>query len=73
MSEFHIDLCSKWNLKLQQKLFNCSLKTEDKCSLNEAAYSGINLINNMIDLLLKFKKKYVMSGDIKKAFLMIKF
>lgn len=40
--------------------------------LNEAAYSGVNLINNLVEILLKFKAdNFVMLGNIK-AFLMIK-
>ena len=54
-------------------IFNCSLKTHGNYSLNEAAYPGINLIKNLIEILLKFKKdKFVMPGGIKKAFLMIR-
>ena len=54
-------------------VFNCSLKTNRKYSLNEAAYPGINLMGDMLDLLLLFRSnKYVMLADIRKAFLMIK-
>ena len=54
-------------------VFNCSLKTRGRCSLNEAAYPGINLMGDMLELLLKFRSnKYVMLADIRKAFLMIK-
>ena len=54
-------------------VFNCSLKTHGYYSLNEAAYPRINLINNLIEILLKFKmNKFVMLGDIKKAFIRIK-
>ena len=54
-------------------VFNCSLKTRGKCSLNEAAYPGINLMSDMLDLLLMFRSnKHVMLADIRKAFLMIK-
>ena len=54
-------------------VFNCSLKTNGKYSLNEAAYPGINLMGDMLDLLLQFRSnKYVMLADIRKAFLMIK-
>ena len=54
-------------------VFNCSLKTKGRYSLNEAAYPGVNLMADMLDLLLKFRcNKYVMLADIRKAFLMIK-
>ena len=54
-------------------VFNCSLKTQGRCSLNEAAYPGINLLTDMLDLLLMFRSnKHVMLADIRKAFLMIK-
>ena len=54
-------------------VFNCSLKTQGKCSLNEAAYPGINLMKDMLELLLKFRSnKHVIIADIRKAFLMIK-
>ena len=54
-------------------VFNCSLKTGGSCFLNEASYPGINLINDMLNLLLLFKtNKYVLLADIRKAFLMIK-
>ena len=55
-------------------VFNASLKTnKDSYSLNEAAYSGIDLMSSLLKLLLKFRSnKYVMLSDIKSAFLMIK-
>ena len=54
-------------------VFNCSLKTQGRCSLNEAAYPGINLLTDMLDLLLMFRSnKHVMLADIRKAYLMIK-
>ena len=54
-------------------VFNCSLKTHGNYFLHEAAYPGINLIHNLIEILLKFRmNKFVMLGDIKKAFLMIR-
>ena len=54
-------------------VFNCSLKRHSNYFLNEATYPGINLINNLIQILLKFRtNKFVMLGDIKKAFLMIR-
>ena len=37
------------------------------------AYTRVNLINNMIEIFFRFKTyKYVMLGDIRKAFQMIK-
>ena len=36
-------------------VFNCSLKNKRSCSLNEAAYPGINLLGDMLRLLLLFK------------------
>ena len=54
-------------------VFNCSLKTNYGCSLNEAAYPGINLMADLLEMLLKFRvDKHVLLADIKKAFLMIK-
>lgn len=54
-------------------VFNCSLKTNGAPSLNEAAYPGINLMGNMLELLLMFRtNQYVLLADIRKAFLMIK-
>ena len=54
-------------------VFNCSLKTRGSCSFNEVSYPGINLINDMLNLLLLFRtNKYVLLVDIRKAFLMIK-
>ena len=48
-------------------VFNCSLKTHCNNSLNEAAYPGNNLINDLSEILLKFRtNKFIMLGDIKK-------
>ena len=53
-------------------VFNCSLKTDNKPSLNEAAYAGVNLMNDLTKLALYFRSnKYVMLSDIKQAFLQI--
>ena len=54
-------------------IFNCSFKSrKDRPSLNEAAYQGVNLMQNMLDLILLFRtNKYVFLGDLKKAFLQI--
>ena len=54
-------------------VFNCSLKTRRSCSLKQASYPGINLINYMLELLLLFKINiYILLADIRKAFLIIK-
>ena len=54
-------------------VFNCSLKTHNSPSLNEAAYPGVNLMTDMTKLLLYFRSnKFAMISDIRKAFLMIK-
>ena len=54
-------------------VLNCSLKTNGQCSLNEAAYPGVNIMGDMLELLLKFRSnKHVLLADIRKAFLMIK-
>ena len=54
-------------------VFNCSLKTHNSPSLNEAAYPGVNLMTDMTKLLLYFRcNKVTMISDIRKAFLMIK-
>ena len=55
-------------------VFNCSLKSEkSKPSLNEAAYVGVNLMQDMAALVMLFRtNKYILLGDLKKAFLQIK-
>ena len=54
-------------------VFNCSLKVGGKPSLNEAAYPGIDLMNNLTALLNYFRQNnIVVLSDIRKAFLMIK-
>ena len=54
-------------------VLNCSLKVGDAPSLNEAAYPGVDLMNDLLTLLLKIRSyKYFVSSDIKQAFLMIK-
>ena len=54
-------------------VFNCSLKTGNGYSLNEAAYPGVNLLADMIELMLLFRTDdFVFLADIRKAFLMIK-
>ena len=55
-------------------VFNCSLKTrKDKPSLNETSYQGVNIMQNMLHLLLKFRtNSKVLLGDLEKAFLQIR-
>ena len=54
-------------------VLNCSLKIGNSPSLNEAAYPGIDLLSNMMELLIKIRNnKYFVMSDIKQAFLMIK-
>ena len=54
-------------------VFNCSLKMGKAPSLNEAAFPGIDLMNNLLSLLLYFRSNfYVALSDIAKAFLQIR-
>ena len=54
-------------------VFNCSLKMGKASSLNEAAFPGIDLMNNLLSLLLYFRSNfYVVLSDIAKAFLQIR-
>ena len=54
-------------------VFNCSLKIGSSPSLNEAAYPGTDLLNDLFSLLLYFRSnKYVLISDIAKAFLKYK-
>ena len=54
-------------------VFNCSLKTNKAPSLNEAAYAGVNLINDIVKLSIYFRSnQYTMMSDIKQAFLQIR-
>ena len=55
-------------------VFNCSLKTsQDKPSLNEDSYQGINNMQNMLMLILLSRtNRYVLLGDLRKAFLQIR-
>ena len=42
-------------------------------SLNDAAYSGVNLTAKLLDLLLIFRKNdYVLLDDLNKAFLQVR-
>ena len=54
-------------------VFNCFLKTNKAPSLNEAAYAGVNLMNDIVKLSIYFRSnKYPMLSDIKQAFLQIR-
>ena len=54
-------------------VFNCSLKMGKSPSLNEAAFPGIDLMNNLLSLLLYFRSNfYVLLSDIAKVFLQIR-
>ena len=54
-------------------VLNCSFSTGKSPSLNQAAYPGINLLNNLLELLLKLRTFcYVAIADLKQAYLMIK-
>ena len=54
-------------------VFNCSLKVGKSPSLNEAAFPGIDLMNNLLSLLLYFRtNNCAVLADIMKAFLQIK-
>ena len=50
-----------------RSVFNCSLKVRNATSLNEAVYPGINLLNDLLDLLLYFRSNsHVLMADIRK-------
>ena len=54
-------------------VFNCSLKVGKAPSLNEAAFPGVDLMNNLLSLLLYFRtNEFVVLADIMKAFLQIR-
>ncbi|XP_064111443.1 uncharacterized protein LOC135218931 [Macrobrachium nipponense] len=54
-------------------VFNCSLKVGKAPSLNEAAFPGIDLMNNLLSLVLYFRNNdYVVVADIVKAFLQVR-
>ena len=54
-------------------VFNASLKIDGLPSLNESAYTGIDLMSSLPKLLLHFRSNpYVMLSDVKQAFLQIK-
>ena len=49
-------------------MLNCSLKTKQGSSLNGAAYSGVNLMADLLEMILKFRvDKHVLLADIKKG------
>ncbi|KAF0301514.1 hypothetical protein FJT64_003138 [Amphibalanus amphitrite] len=53
-------------------VFNCSLKTSNQPSLNEACFGGIDLLNDLVQLLMRFRtNNHVLLADIEKAFLQI--
>jgi hypothetical protein len=54
-------------------VFNCSLRTNSLPSINDAAYTGLDLMSSLFRLLLHFRSnKFVLLADIKQAFLQIK-
>jgi len=54
-------------------VLNCSMKLGSAPSLNEAVYTGVDLVNNLLQLLIKIRaNQYLALSDIKAAFLMIK-
>ena len=53
-------------------VFNCILSTGNSPSLNQASYPGVDLMASLFGLLLSFRSnKFVVLGDISKAFLQI--
>lgn len=53
-------------------VFDASAKDKNGLSLNDCMNSGPNLIGNLLDILLRFRRwKYALSGDITKAFFQI--
>ena len=54
-------------------VLNCSMKIHGSPSLNEAAYPGVNLMGDLLELLIKSRcNDFLVISDIKSAFLMIK-
>ena len=54
-------------------VFNCSLKSSKGKSLLNEAYQGVNIMQNMLNLIMLFRtNKYVLLGDLCKAFLQIR-
>ena len=53
-------------------VFNCSFKTGNSPSLNDACFPGVNLLTDMTSLLQRFRTNdFMMMADIEKAFLQI--
>jgi hypothetical protein len=53
-------------------VFDCSAKTGDNLSLNDCLQTGPCLINEMVEVLLRFRAyKYACVSDIEKAYLMV--
>ena len=60
------------NVKVRP-VFNCSLKTGGAPSINEAAYPGIDSLNDIFGLINFFRTNdFVLLGDLARAFLKIK-
>ena len=58
---------------MKMYLINCSLKIGKSPSLNEAAFTGVDMMNNLLSLLLYFRTNdFVIVADIVKAFLQIR-
>ncbi|XP_047741013.1 uncharacterized protein LOC125179354 [Hyalella azteca] len=54
-------------------VLNCSLKVGKNPSLNEAAFPGVDLMNDLLGILIKVRcDNYLVMSDVKKAFLQIK-
>ena len=54
-------------------VLNCSLRVGDAPSINDAAYTGVDLMTSLPKLLLQFRcNDFVLLGDIRQAFLQIK-
>ena len=53
-------------------VFSCSLKTGRQPSLIEACFGGIDLLNDLVQLLMRFRtNSHVLLADIEKAFLQV--
>ena len=65
--------CDEHTTTKIRPVFNCSLKIGKSPSLNEAAFPGVDLMNNLLSLLLYFRtNNCVLLADIAKAFLQIR-
>ena len=54
-------------------VFNASLKVGNSISLNQAAYGGIDLLNSLLKLILKFRtNRFVFTSDLKRAYLQVR-